>query len=171
MQLRKVVIVACAITLIAIPALAQQQRGDIELGLQGFVLTTVGMGVSATVGTVQGKLGFFFTDNFEFGVTPSMTIVTVKGETDVDGGGGAFLTYSVLLKNARAVPYFGAQYYKSSFSTDFDVDPGSVGVNAGVKFFFTRKAAFDVNANYLFSLAKNAEGGMLLFAFGISFLV
>jgi hypothetical protein len=40
-----------------------------------------------------------------------------------------------------------------------------------MKVFFTRKAAFDINANYLFSLADNAEGGILMFAFGLSFLI
>jgi hypothetical protein len=150
---------------------AQQQRGDIELGFQGFVITTVGTDYSFTIGTLQGKAGIYFTDNLEFGVMPSLSITTVAGETEVDGGSGAFVTYSFLMKGARLVPYAGAQYYKQSFKKDFTEEPGSVGVTAGVKYYFTKRAAFDVNANYLFNLDSNVDGGTLLFAFGLSFLL
>ncbi|MBI3111889.1 MAG: hypothetical protein HYZ01_09990 [Ignavibacteriales bacterium] len=151
--------------------LGQQQQGDLELGFQGFYFTdTEGL---IGVGTLQGKIGSFFTDNLEIGFSPSLSIVTTTGfdgesETTSTFGAGAFLTYSFLSENATTVPYFGAQYYKSDF--DDEEDSGSAGINAGVKFYFTKKAAFDVSGNYLFSLNENAEGGLILISFGLSFL-
>ena len=76
---------------------------------------------------------------------------------------------SLLTRGAKAVPYVGAQYFKQDFSnTD---DKGSVGINAGVKYFFSKKAAFDVSGNYLFTLNSEEKGGMLYFAVGLSFLL
>ncbi len=164
---------------------AQQQKGDVEAQLAGFYFTTIGTDFTLASGSIQTKLGYYFTDNFEFGVGPTLTIttvttptytvnpttgaVTVKNETktEADGGMTAFFVFS-FLTNTKTVPYFGAQYYKTSFkNTD---DKGNLGVNAGVKFFFTRRAAFDFGGNYLFSLNKDSEGGLLLFAFGLSVL-
>ena len=151
--------------------LAQQQQGDLELGFQGFYFAdTEGF---FSLGTIQGKIGQFFTDNLEVGISPSLSITTIStgtgdSETSSTFGAGAFLTYSFLSENATTVPYFGGQYYKSDFSDD--EDSGSAGINAGVKFYFTKKAAFDISGNYLFSLNENAEGGLILFSFSLSFL-
>ena len=151
--------------------LAQQQQGDLELGFQGFYFADTEGFFSS--GTIQGKVGQFFTDNLEVGISPSLSITTIStgtgdSETSSTFGAGAFLTYSFLSENATTVPYFGGQYYKSDFSDD--EDSGSAGINAGVKFYFTKKAAFDISGNYLFSLNENAEGGLILFSFGLSFL-
>ena len=165
----------CLIVLILlVPSmlLAQQQQGDLELGLQGYYSAdTEGL---FSFGSIQGKVGSFFTDNLEIGFFPSLSIVTSpsgfegESETTATFGAGAFLTYSFLSQDATTVPYFGGQYYKSDFSND--EDSGYAGINAGVKFYFTKKAAFDVSGNYLFSLNENAEGGLILFSFVISFL-
>ncbi|MBK7256448.1 MAG: hypothetical protein IPI01_01195 [Ignavibacteriae bacterium] len=80
-----------------------------------------------------------------------------------------FIVASFLTRGAKAVPYVGAQYFKQDFS-DSD-DKGSVGVNAGVKFYFSKKTAFDVSGNYLFTLNEGQDGGMLYFAVGLSFLL
>lgn len=163
-------------------AVAQQQRGDFEAQLTGFYFTTVGSDLSLSMGTIQGKLGYFFTDHFELGFGPTFTVSTIstpvinyqtgtfttESKTETDFGTTVFFVYSFLTKKARTVPYFGAQYYKQSFkNTD---DKGSVGVNAGIKYYFTRRAAFDLAGNYLFSLNKDESGGILLFSFGLSYL-
>lgn len=168
--------------LLATAAVAQQQRGDFEAQLTGFYFTSVGNDLGVSFGTIQGKLGYFFTDHFEFGVGPTFTVLTSSSQvfnpqtfvttseskTETDFGTTVFFVYSFLTKKAKAVPYFGAQYYKQSFkNTD---DKGNVGVNAGIKFFFTRKAAFDVAGNYLFSLNEHEEGGLLYFSLGLSYL-
>lgn len=169
---------------------AQQEAGDSELQLAGSFLASTGVpNVSFSSAILQTKIGKFFTDNFEIGIVPSLqwtrTAFTTTQFSFVGGrlvtseveevneettfGGGAFLTYSFLTSGATTVPYFGAQYYKQSFKDS--EDNGSVGANVGMKFFFTKKAAFDVSGNYLFSLNKDAEGGLILITFGMSFLL
>jgi hypothetical protein len=73
------------------------------------------------------------------------------------------------MRNAKAVPYLGAQYFKNDFSDS--EDKGSIGINAGLKYFFAKKTALDIGGNYLFTLNKDQEGGLLLFAVGLSFLL
>jgi hypothetical protein len=95
-------------------------------------------------------------------------------ETTTQFGGSAFLTYSFLARGAKSVPYFGAQYCIQDLIQedipDEYTDKGSLGFNAGLKYFFTRKAAVDFSGNYLFSLNEDAEGGILYFSVGLSFL-
>lgn len=172
-----------AAALIAVPASAQQQRGDVELQFQGYYFTTVGTEFSFGSGTLSAKIGPYLTDNLQIGIGPTLTITTMtessfdpatlqmkqESKTTTTFGSTAFFVYSFLMRNAKAVPYFGAQYFKSDFSnTD---DKGSVGVNLGLKYYFARKAAFDISGNYLFTLNTDQEGGILLFAVGLSFLL
>lgn len=169
--------------LLASAAAAQQQSGDLELQLQGSFFTTVGSDVTNSVGTIAGKFGPFVTANIQLGVGPTVTIATSTTSAVNPGTGGTtsstttrvtvgttvFAVYSFLLKDARTVPYVGLSYYKRDFSNT--ADRGWVGGNGGAKFFFTRKAAVDVSANYLTSLNADTKGGLLLFAFGLSFLL
>jgi hypothetical protein len=170
------------ISVLTSSANAQQQQGDFEAQLAGYYVTVVGTDLSFGMGSIQTKLGYYFTDWFEFGLGPTWTITTTstfdhsdpntgqpvyKSLTEGDFGTTAFMQFS-FLTSSRTVPYFGGQYYKQSFRND--EDNGAVGLSAGIKFFFTKKAAFDVGGNYLFSLNKDTEGGLLLFAFGLSFL-
>ncbi len=169
---------------------AQQEAGDLELQLAGSFLASSGVpNASFSAAILQTKIGKFFTDNLEIGIVPSLqwtrTSYTTTQYSFVGGrfvtseveevndnttfGGGAFFVYSFLTSGATTVPYFGAQYYKQSFKDS--EDNGSVGANVGMKFFFTKKAAFDVSGNYLFSLNKDAEGGLILITFGMSFLL
>ena len=168
---------------LACSALAQQQKGDVELQFQGSFFTTVGGDVTNSVGTILGKIGPFITDNIQVGIGPSLTIATTT-TTTVDPGTGrlikntatkatfgttAFVVYSFLLRNSRAVPYVGASYYKRDFSDAHD--RGWIGGNGGAKYFFTKRTAADFSANYLFSLNPETKGGMILFAVGLSFLL
>lgn len=175
--------IAVALSFASIDLHAQQKGGDWEVQLQGSYFTLVGADVTNNVGTISGKIGPFVTDNIQVGVGPTLTIATTSITAVPPGGGAATTTssttvtvgstawavYSMLLPNARVAPYIGACWYKRDFSNS--TDNGWVGVNGGAKFYYTRKAAVDVSANYLRSLNKGTEGGMLLFAFGLSFLL
>lgn len=177
-----VCLVLCAVVL-ATPAVAQQQRGDVELQFQGYYFQTVGTDYSVGSGNLSAKIGPFVTNWLQIGVGPTLSVTTTssptlnmttmqmetKSETKATFGSTAFIVASVLLKNAKVVPYFGAQYFKQDF--DDSDDKGSVGINAGAKFFFTKKAAFDVSGNYLFTLNEEQEGGLVYFAVGLSFLL
>ncbi len=160
--------------------LAQQEQWDVELQLQGSFYTTVGADVTNSVGTIAGKAGPFITKNIQVGVGPTLTIETgatsspqggtsSEVTTTVTFGTTVFAVYSLLLKDARTVPYFGASYYKRDFSNG--ADHGWLGGNAGVKFFFARKSAVDVSVNYLTGLDEEKQGGLLIFAVGLSFLI
>ncbi len=48
---------------LVIPAYGQQQKGDIELQLQGTFSATVGADVSSNVGTITGKFAPYITTN------------------------------------------------------------------------------------------------------------
>ncbi len=182
------VCLALCLALIAAPALSQQQKGDVELQFQGYYFTTVGSDMTFGMGTITGKIGPYLTDNLQIGIGPTLSITTmtsvdyqvgppptytpimkVETKTTTTIGSTAFFVYSFLTRNAKLVPYFGAQYFKQDFS-DSD-DKGSVGVNLGVKYYFAKKAAFDLSGNYLFTLNPDEEGGMLYFAVGLSFLL
>lgn len=171
-------LVLCAVVL-SVPAVAQQQKGDVELQFQGYYFRTVGTELSFGSGNLAGKIGPYITDWLQVGIGPTLSITTSTSfdpttfektsETTTTFGSTAFVVASFLTRGAKAVPYIGAQYFKQNF--DDSEDKGSVGVNAGVKFYFSKKAAFDISGNYLFTLNENQEGGMLYFAVGLSFLL
>jgi hypothetical protein len=175
-------LVLCAVVL-SVPAVAQQQKGDVELQFQGYYFRTIGTDFEFGSGNLAGKIGPYITDWLQIGIGPTLSITTTTSstvnpttfeidktsETTTTFGSTAFIVASILTRGAKAVPYFGAQYFKQDFSDD--KDKGSVGFNAGVKFYFSKKAAFDVSGNYLFTLNTDEQGGMLYFAVGLSFLL
>jgi hypothetical protein len=166
---------------LVLPVYGQQQKGDIELQLQGTFSATIGADVSSNVGTIAGKFAPYITTNLQVGVGPTLTITTTTvpqqgtgnvatdTETKATIGTTAFIVYSLLLKDAVTVPYLGASYYKRDFSNG--KDRGWVGANGGAKIFFAKKMAADLSMNYLFSLNPETKGGLLLFAVGLSFLL
>ena len=162
---------------------AQQQKGDVELQLQGSYFTTFATDVSVNVGTIAGKFAPFITDNIQIGIGPTLTITTTtlttvapitgrtesRSSTTVTFGSTAFITYSFLMKDTRVVPYVGASYYKVDFSRASE--RGWLGANAGMRYFFTKRTSLDFSATFLKTLTEQERGSMLLFSFGISFLV
>jgi hypothetical protein len=177
-------LVVIVLMLICASAFAQQQRGDVELQFQGMYFTTVGSDFTFGQGTISAKIGPYITDNLQVGIGPTLSITTTTDfsvgpaptftltedtKTTTTFGSTAFLVYSFLMRNAKAVPYLGAQYFKQDFS-DSD-DKGSVGINAGLKYYFAKKTAIDFSGNYLFTLNEGQEGGLLMFAVGLSFLL
>jgi hypothetical protein len=173
-------------------AFGQQEKGDVELQLVGTYFRTVGVdNFSFGSGTISGRVGYYFTDRLELGVGPTLSISTVTTQTPpsysyvggqlvITGGGSesnttttfgsyAFIVYSFMARGAKAVPYIGAQYFKQDFSNSDD--KGSVGVNAGLKYFFAKKAAIDFGGTYMWNLTKDAKGGIIFFSIGLSFLV
>lgn len=177
MSTKRNVLVLLLIAGLVISARGQQEKGDFELQFQGSFSTLVGGDVTSTVGTMAGKFGPFITANIQVGVGPTLTISTgtstaggvTTTSTEATFGTTAFVVYALLLKDAKVVPYLGASYYKRDFSNNND--PGWVGGNGGAKFFFAKRTAADFSVNYLVSLNEETKGGMLLFAFGLSFLL
>lgn len=164
-------------------AAAQQQKGDVELQLQGSYYTTFATDVTVKVGTVAGKFAPFLTENLQIGIGPTLTITTTsvttisplsgepdtRSDTRVTFGSTVFVTYSFLMKDARTVPYVGASWYKVDFSKGSE--RGWVGVNGGLRYYLTRRTSLDLSASFLKTITEHKTGSMLLFAFGLSFLV
>jgi hypothetical protein len=176
--------IVCALLLVAAFGFAQQQRGDVELQFQGSYFTTIGTDYTFGSGNISAKIGPYITDALQIGIGPTLSITTTttttvgpaplyalqqESKTTTTFGSTAFFVYSFLMRGAKAVPYLGAEYFKSDFSNSDD--KGSVGISAGLKYYFAKKTAFDVSGNYLFTLNSEQQGGMLLFAVGLSFLL
>lgn len=178
-------LVVLMILVLSVGAVAQQQKGDIELQLLGMYMTTTGSSdFKFSMGQISGSFGKFFTDNLELGIAPTLSITTVTSQqvdygvfppvlksvsnTTTTFGGSVFVVYSFLMGDSKTVPYAGARFYKQDFSTK----ESSAGINGGVKYFISKKTALDANANYLFSLSSENgnSGGILLFGVGFSFL-
>jgi hypothetical protein len=186
MNTRTIFITCLIFALAGVTAYGQQQKGDLELQFLGSYYRTVGVeGYTFGSGNISGKIGPYITDNFQIGLGPSLTIshnsyktfnsTTMKeeevSETNTSFGTYAFVVYSFLTRGAKLVPYLGAQYFKQDFNKPWSEEPGSLGFNLGVKYFFAKKAAFDIQGSYMFDMNKDAEGGFMLFAFGLSFLI
>lgn len=164
-------------------SLAQQQQGDVELQLQGSYFTTFATDVSVNVGTIAGKFAPFITDNIQIGIGPTLTITTTtmttvaplsgrteeKSNTTVTFGSTVFITYSFLMRDARVVPYVGASFYKIDFGNP--AERGWLGLNGGLRYYLTKRTSLDFSASYLKTLTEQKRGSMLLFSFGLSFLV
>jgi hypothetical protein len=76
---------------------AQQEGGDVELGLQGWYSNPVGDQSGSGVGNVTGKIGVFLTRSFELGMGPSFTFS--KDATTF--GSNFFLSYSFLSRKRQ----------------------------------------------------------------------
>jgi hypothetical protein len=171
----------CALVLLAVmtsAAHAQQEKGDTELQFVASSLLVLGDDTTY-FGNFSIKYGKFISDRIEFGVVPTVSItsftnlvfdpvtMTFSSETDteVTVGSGVFGTYSFLTEGARNVPYVGFQVYDQDLSVSDD--PLGIGLNGGLKIFYTRNVALDVGGSYLFS-SDDTASGMILMQMGLS---
>ncbi|MBK7256447.1 MAG: hypothetical protein IPI01_01190 [Ignavibacteriae bacterium] len=66
----------CAVVF-SVPAVAQQQKGDVELQFQGYYFRTVGSDLEFGSGNLAGKIGPYLTDWLQVGVGPTLSITTM----------------------------------------------------------------------------------------------
>ena len=195
MKTSAIVSLISILLLTGVTSYGQQQKGDTELGFYGMYFTSTGKSdFKVSTGNIAVTYGNFFTDHLEIAVSPTLSIITTTSTTPVTDyvidpitglphytttfetssttkttfGIGIYLTYSFLAKDAKTVPYLGVILYRPDYSNSDD--HGAAGINAGAKYFFSRKTAMDLKGNYLFSLNKGQTGGQLLFTIGLSFL-
>jgi hypothetical protein len=153
-----------AVVLSAPAAFGQQEKGDVEVQVSFSVFKVEDF----TSGFVQLKLGGFVSDNIQLGIAPSTQISSSQGETQSTVGLGLFASYSFLMETA-AVPYLGLQYYVPDVERSDEFS--TAGINLGIKYYFTEKAAFDLAGNILFSIQEEAENDQsFLLTGGISYL-
>lgn len=139
---------------------SQVEKGDINATFNALYLGGDGFGV----GIISGKVGYFFTQNIEGGVTPSITFMTFGGDGDTSPGIGFYGTYNFLTSDGKLLPYAGG-------SIDFISSQGSnftaLGVYGGAKYFLTEALNIDGGIKLL-----SAEGQTLfLTQVGIGFII
>lgn len=163
---------------ITLPTLAQQEKGDKELQLQGLITVSFGENKSAS-GTVFINFGYFFTDRQEVGVGTNLTLGGGAGNIDLSAGVTGFYRYHLLRKKENLRPYIGIDLFSAALigggssdansATPSKLDLTFLRPNIGFKYFFKRNVAFDVNSGYGFSV-KSAKNGQFDSRLGVSYI-
>jgi hypothetical protein len=188
-------ILSAALTVLsAAPTLAQQVKGDSEVGLSGsFTLTPmtnpvynskgVQTGTQSTVstsGTITVDYGFYFTRSDFFGVDESATI---SGTPDATTGGTdtSIIDYTTFRyrhlfgkKGAKVYPFVGAG---GGFIGTADSENGvaSTGeglydAEAGLKFYVSEKTAFELAYTYLGEVQNGTTTSLDQITFGFTYV-
>lgn len=129
---------------------AQQAKGDQEVALMGTVIKVE----DTTATIVQGTYGVFITDHMELGISPMI------GKFDDYNlkAGTFFFSYSWLPKGSKFVPYIGASVFKQKISgPGLDAGATGFGPKIGFKYFFTPKAAFNMNVESIRTKDDNTD--------------
>jgi hypothetical protein len=151
-------------------ALAQAEKGDKEVLLNGDVTSSFGADASSatTTGNVTGGLGYYFTQEMElFGsVNLAMSRQATAG-TSVDAGLGVSFRYNFATPGRKTVPYAGFEYSLNSLRNP--TDSSFVQPNGGLKYYVRRNVAFDVNVSYGHALLSNASGSVIRESIGLVF--
>ena len=148
--------------LIAAPVLAQQQRGDTELQLQGSLSISTKSGGHDS-GSAAVNWGRFFTDQQEAGVTVSTDF---NSDGDLGGFGGPF--WRLNLGQGKTVPYIGA----SVAATFGDSSSGDsiANLEGGVRWFLSRSSAFTLGGLYTYDVKEKDFNDSVRVLFGFSYL-
>ena len=153
-------------------AFAQIEQGDSEVRFL-FFYSKVGGDDSDVSGSLQLSYGKFFTPNLQVGVGPRINISSwAGGETKTKFSGSVYATYNFSTAS-RTVPYLSAEWYQMDFSPEEGrefTDYAYITIGFGVRNFFTEYAALNSAISYGFSLASEAEGGLLMIMTGLSFI-
>jgi hypothetical protein len=159
-------LIACS----ALPALAQAEKGDKEVLLNGDVTTAFGgdATTSTTTGNVSGGLGYYFTQAVElFGALNVGFARDAIAGTDVDAGVGLAFRYNFPRPGRQTVPYLGVEYSLNSVKNA--KDSSYIQPNGGFKYYLQRNMAFDVNVSYGHALFTSASGNVISESFGLVF--
>jgi hypothetical protein len=146
----------------ALPAAAQQQKGDSELQLQGSLKLATSSDFEHS-GGVNVNYGRFFTDRQEWGVTVSGAFLP---DGDVAGFGGPFYRYN--FSSGDVVPFVGGAL-GASFGEGAIGDGVQLAAEGGVRFFLDRSKAFTVTGQTYYSVDNSelADTFDVLFGFSV----
>jgi hypothetical protein len=152
----------------AMPALAQAEKGDKEVLLNGDVTTSFGGNSSTSAtGNVTGGLGYYFTQHVElFGALNLGFARQATAGTSVDAGLGVAVRYNFARPGRQTVPYLGFEYSLNSMKNP--KDSSYMRPNAGFKYYLQRNMAFDVNVSYGRALFSGG-GNIIRESFGLVF--
>jgi len=151
-------------------AYAQIEKGDSEINFLGYYASMVGTDYDSHFGNIQFTYGHFVTKTLQIGIGPSISFTTWNDKTETDLSAVAFFNVN-FTTGLKSVPYITGQWYQMDFDpedADF-TDASFINVGLGLKSFFTEYLALTNSITYGFSLAEDAEGGLLMFMSGLSF--
>ncbi|MBL7849543.1 MAG: outer membrane beta-barrel protein [Cyclobacteriaceae bacterium] len=142
-------------------AYSQQQAGDFQLQAQASYFSNSFAGQSFSSGSIYFNASRFFTDNIEVGVSPFFMF---SDQTTVNLS--FFGNYSILLDDAKLVPYGGVQVMFYNLGSDPDFSQTGFGLKAGIRYFITENVNIDVGPNIAFlSAPAGLSEGSTLFQF------
>ena len=167
------------VLLFTVSGFSHIEKGDTEVSFLGYFTTRVGEDVDPNgAGAIQLSYGKYVTPFFIWGVAPVLTFYTFENwETDetelkTDWSGSVFFNLN-LSTTAKTFPYITGRYYQFTFDIPDDQDFSDysyVTIGLGIKSFFNEYAALNILGTYGFSLAEEAEGGIVNLMTGITFL-
>ena len=171
--------IATIIMLIVIGAAnAQIEQGDTEVSFMGYFASQIGEDIEANgSGSLQLSYGKYITPKLQLGIAPTLSFSTGQDEDgdailETNWSGSVFFSYNFSTAS-KFIPYLSGQYYQYKFDIPDDAeftDYSYVNVGLGFKNFFNEYASFNTQVLYGFSLAEEAEGGLLLIMTGLSFI-
>lgn len=156
-------------------ASAQSQKGDKEVGIGGNMFTMISSGSTFSVGQFQFGVGYFMSDRLEVGVTPILMVSGGAGTgVSADMGLSTKAQYFMGQTASKVKPYVGGSFIIQSFKSQAEgmsVADNIYGAGtAGVKSYFTERAALDFNASFGLMLAHPGDGQILQLNIGITYL-
>ena len=155
-----------AICICSQPTFAQQEKGDKEVQLNGFIFATTGDQKIAN-GNIGVGLGYFITAKNEIGFGTDLTITRGGGDFSFDAGVRGFYRYNFAKSGKKAYPYIDLSMFIEDVKNAGD---STIALPSfGFKYFFKKNAAFDMNFGYGF-LVKEPGQGAIIGRFGLAFI-
>lgn len=141
--MRKLIILL-SFMIVASGAMAQQQKGDIQIQAQGSYFSNEFI----DFGFLYFNASKFVTDNIEIGVSPQFSFSTVTTVTL-----SVFSNYSFLTADAKAVPYLGAGF--SIYDLGSDTSTSGFTLKGGLRYFVTERVNIDFGPSVIFLSGSN----------------
>ena len=167
---------AAALVLAATPAvaLAQIEKGDTQITLQGSLSSQMGGTTSSTSGNILGQYGYYLTRNIALRGIAMVSVTRSGGQSNeffeteastststIYGGG---VEVNLAGQGAKFAPYVAFDMLSSTDSEGTSL----LGPSAGVRMFVSRNTAFTVATQYQ-TTSENTSVGSLQTSFGMSY--
>ena len=135
--------------------------------VNGFIFATVAGDQKAGGGNIGVGLGYFITQRSEIGAGMDLTILRAGGEFSVDAGVRGFYRYNFAKTGKKAYPYIDLSMFVEDVKHPGDNTYAES--SFGVKYFFKKNTAFDMNFGYGFAVKEPGQGA-IIGRFGLAFI-
>lgn len=172
LTMKKFLVTVLIILSFTMTANAQVEKGDSEIRFLFYYSHIYADEFSSGGrGSLQISYGYFLIPNLQIGIGPQMTFTRAFDGTKTKFSGSVYFTFN-LTTASKTVPYINAEFYQMDFSPEWGdfLDYSYINIGLGVRNFFTEYMALNSAITYGFSLATEAEGGMLMIITGLSFI-